>query len=115
MCERQGACGKAFRSMRPQSVYFDQVPPKLAFRQKWLFANEFRLWGPQFRRTEHLRAVLSIPILEQSDHLSPSFASVGVINLDTSSETGAAKLRENERDLAEYFMRLGKILAALRL
>jgi hypothetical protein len=30
-------------------------------------------------------------------------------------KAGATKLRENEQDLAEYFMRLGKILAALRL
>jgi len=62
-----------------------------------------------------LRAVVSIPILEQSEELSPSFKSVGVINLDTSSSAGAELLRRNERELAEYFIGFGKILAALRL
>ena len=116
LCDRQGACGKALRSMRPQSVYLEAGPSQpLTFPQRWLFANEFRLWSSQLRRTAHLRAVISIPILEQSDDLSPSFTSVGVINLDTSTQAGAERLRGNERELAEYFMRLGKILAALRL
>jgi len=114
MCDRQGACGRAFRTGRPQSVYFDGGRPS-TFAERWLFRNEFRLSGWQLRRTAHLKAVISIPILERSDELSPSFKSVGVINLDTSSASGAETLRRNEQQLADYFMRFGKILAALRL
>jgi hypothetical protein len=114
MCEFQGLCGRAFRTGKPQSVYFDGGKP-MTFRERWLFGNEFRLSGWQLRKTVHLKAVISIPILEQSDDLSPSFKSVGVINIDTSSTAGADILRRNERELADYFMRFGKILAALRL
>ena len=58
--------------------------------------------------------MISIPILEQTEDLSPSYHSVGVINLDTSTQAGSNELRKNEQELAEYFMRFGKILAALR-
>jgi hypothetical protein len=114
MCEFQGLCGRAFRTGKPQSVYFDGGQP-MTFRDTWLFGNAFRLSGWQLRRTAHLKAVISVPILDQSDDLSPSYKSVGVINLDTSTDAGATKLRDNEEALTEYFMRLGKILAALRL
>lgn len=116
ICEFQGVCGKAFRTMKPQSIYFKAgAADNLPVSQRWLFRNDFRLSGWQLRRTSHLRAIISIPILEQSDDLSPSYKSVGVINLDTSSEAGSTKLRDNEEELTEYFMRFGKILAALRL
>lgn len=114
--EFQGACGKAFRTMRPQSVYFDATPRQIqSFKEEWLLGNEFHLSHGQLRRTRHLRAVLSIPILEKSDDLSPSYRSVGVINLDAYSEKGSNELQANEQELAEYFIRLGKILAALRI
>lgn len=115
ICEYQGACGKAFRSQKPQSVYFDPTPVTMTVRERWLFRNQFRLSFRQLNRTSHLRAVVSIPILEPSEELSPSYTSVGVINLDTSTETGSKTLHENEQALTEYFMRIGKILAALRL
>lgn len=116
ICEFQGVCGKAFRTMKPQSVYFDANTPEAGgFREKWFFDNKFHLSHRQLRRTRHLRAVLSIPILEQSDGMSPDYRSVGVINLDASSDAGMNELHKNERELAEYFTRLGKILAALRL
>lgn len=114
ICEFQGACGRAFRAGKPQAAYFDAVE-MMSFRQRWLFGNPFRLSGWQLRRTTHLKAIISIPILEQSDDLSPSFRSVGVINLDTSSVNGAKKLKDNEQTLTAYFIGLGKILAALRL
>lgn len=113
MCDLQGACGRAFRTGKPQSVYFDGR--SMTFAERWFFLNEFRLSGWQLKRTAHLKGVLSIPILEQSDELSPSFESVGVVNLDTSSAAGAETLQKNEQELADYFMRIGKILAALRL
>lgn len=115
ICEFQGACGRAFRNMKPYRVYFEEgAADALSFREKWLFGNEFRLTWRQLRRTVHLRAVISIPILEQTEDLSPSYHSVGVINLDTSTQAGSNELRKNEQELAEYFMRFGKILAALR-
>lgn len=106
ICEFQGACGKAFRTGKPKRVYFDDASTD---------NSEFRLWRWQLLRTSHLRAIISFPILEQSDDLSPSYKSVGVINLDTSTKAGSEKLRNNEQELTEYFMRFGKILAALRL
>ena len=115
ICEFQGVCGKAFRTMKPQSIYFEVgAADNLTVSQR-LFRNEFRLSGWQLRRTSHLRGIISVPILEQSDELSPSCTCVGVVNLDTSSEAGSNKLRDNEEELTEYFLRFGKILAALRL
>jgi hypothetical protein len=110
----QGVCGMAYKTKRPQSVYFDSAPGQLSFQEKWLLRNSFRLWGPQISRTRELRGVISIPIVLATEGLSPQYKAVGVLNLDTCSESGAKLLKENENALAEYFHRLGKILGALR-
>jgi hypothetical protein len=112
---RQGVCGKAFKTKRPQSAYFSGSQTRsLSMAARWFRRNEFRLWGFQMVKTRHLKAVISIPIVQTSEGLSPKFTAVGVLNLDTDTPEGAQLLQENETDLAEYFHGFGKILAALR-
>jgi hypothetical protein len=114
LAEWQGVCGRALRTQRPQSVYFREQRQPLTVWQKWFFQNEFRLWGKQFDRTAHLRAIISIPIIVASSDLSPSHRAVGVVNLDSWTKSGAELLENNEDELAVYFTRLGKTLATLR-
>jgi hypothetical protein len=76
--------------------------------------NRYHLTKRQLRKTRHLTAVLSIPIVKRTEGLSPVYRQVGVINLDSDTEAGAALLEQNQQALAEYFTRFGKILAELR-
>lgn len=70
---RQGVCGRAFKTKRPQSAYFlEPTSRPLTFAERWLFRNKFRLWGYQITRTQHLKGVISIPIIQTSAGLSTS-------------------------------------------
>lgn len=115
MCAWQGACGKAYRSKRPQFASLEPGSYKqLEWYEKWLLMNPYHLTKRQLRKTRHLTAVLSIPIVRKTEGLSPVFRRVGVINLDTETASGADLLRDNQQELAEFFLRFGKIFAALK-
>ena len=93
MCAWQGVCGKAYRSKRPQ---FASFPPggyhSLGWKEKWLLMNPYHLTKRQLRKTRHLTAVLSIPIVRRTEGLSPVYKRVGVINLDSDTAAGATML-----------------------
>jgi hypothetical protein len=76
--------------------------------------NEFRLWPWQARKTEYVKYILSVPLFKASKGDSQTFKRVGVINLDTTTEEGAAFLQANEGRLVGYFLDRGKVIACLR-
>lgn len=76
--------------------------------------NEFRLWPWQAKKTEYVKYILSVPLFKASKGDSQMFKRVGVINLDTTSDEGAAFLQANEGRLVAYFLDRGKVIACLR-
>jgi hypothetical protein len=94
----------AGRGKLPQKAYFlDAAARPPTFAERWLFQNEFRLWGPQFTRTCHLKGVISNPIVKASEGLSPTFTAVGVLNLDTDTVAGASCFRPTRRRWPSIF------------
>lgn len=118
LCEFQGVCGLAFRSGDPKSIYFpsqNHSSTNSSSSSSIISSTGgFNLFPWQKSKTEHLLAVISIPLLRKTDGSSPSVKVVGVINLDASTDKGRDFLQRNEDKLVEYFIRYGKILAALR-
>lgn len=114
LTEFQGVCGKALRTGTIRGAYaFDGATPELSFRERYLLCNQFHLWPWQLRKTRRLQGVVSVPIFRKRGGSSPTYKAVGIINLDTLTADGARRLRENERELGDYFARIGKILAKL--
>jgi len=93
ICVLQGAYGQAYRTRTAQ---FASIPAgsfqALTPREKWLLGNRYHLTKRQLRKTRHVLAVLSIPIVKRTDGLSPRYKAVGVMNLDSDTSDGAAIL-----------------------
>jgi hypothetical protein len=79
-----------------------------------LRAEQFRLWPWQAKKTAPVKYILSVPLFKASKGDSRTWKPVGVINLDSTTEEGAAFLQANEGRLAAYFIEIGKVIACLR-
>src|SRR5207244_1627026 len=91
----QGVAGKALRKRKPLLVDMREgVNKRLKIYERWLPFNQFRLWPRQLSKTQEVKCVLSIPMFISSGKLSPRWKPVGVINLDTLTDSGAAFLLE---------------------
>jgi hypothetical protein len=113
LTEWQGVCGLAFRARDAKFIDFRNSPtPVLRWWQRWPPWNRFHLWPSQLRKTAKLRYVVSIPIMKEK--ANGSWTAVGVINLDSISDSGADVLDKNRNKLIEYFVKSGKILAFLK-
>ena len=111
----QGVGGRAFKRRKP--VLVDLRPSsraKLKFHEKWLLLNQFKLWPLQLTKTKEVKCVLSIPLLMETGELSKGWKSVGVLNLDTTSDVGAEFLILYSKALGDQFTDEGKIVAYLR-
>lgn len=81
---------------------------------KVLRLNQFYLWPWQAKKASNVKFILSVPLFRASQGDSKTFKPVGVINLDTTTEAGAAFLQANEGRLVTYFLEIGKVIACLR-
>lgn len=99
----QGVCGAAYRTERAKFVRLDGQ-----------LADGSRLTHWQAKRTSHVLAILSVPMLLQSKQDSQSYKCVGVINIDAVTDEAADVLERNADALSEYFMKQGLMLAELR-
>lgn len=82
--------------------------------RKILKLHPFYLWPRQARKTEYVKFIISVPLFRASKKESKSFKCVGIINLDTTTEKGAAFLSANEGRLVAYFDEIGQVLACLK-
>ena len=117
MAKWQGIAGVACRSGKPQwATIWTEDPPILTFSERWMFQNEFRMWGFQLTRTANVRAVLSIPLVRKhgGSH-NPRGKVVGVLNLDAVSTAGALWLADPEKreELLKFLSDHGGMLAFL--
>lgn len=81
---------------------------------KILKLHPFYLWPKQAEKTEYVKFIISVPLFRASKRESTSFKCVGIINLDTTTDRGAAFLSANVGRLVAYFDEIGQILACLR-
>lgn len=107
----QGISGQAYRSRERVSLGSPNVSSFTA-SEKWLLMNRFRMTVWQLRKTDHIKGLLSVPMLLDRGRTKPQKA-VGVINLDSLTDAGAGRLERNKLDLAKFFVKQGKILAIL--
>jgi hypothetical protein len=111
----QGVCGKASRAKEAIFVDLRTHTPPTGVVQKWLLLNEFRLLRWQIAKTQKIKAIFSIPMLERyGTKGKEKFRCVGVINLDSATEAGADHLAAHTRDLAVFFAKYGTLLAKMR-
>lgn len=91
-----------------------RVLRSLSLSQKYLMCNEFRLTWWQLKRTEHLKYVLSVPMLKTVSP-KPNLREnvVGVFNIDAVSDRGAAWIEQNQKALGTFLRLHGKVLAEL--
>jgi hypothetical protein len=101
----QGVCGLAYRRREPQLADLRSVQPT-GWHRFWF--NPFRLSPWHLAKTAGVKAVLSIPILEDDGR------AVGVLNVDTQTDAGVSILQKNESALVDFFGQKGKLLAELR-
>ena len=103
----QGVCGRAYCTRNSVAA--------TALSVKQWYRPPFRLGPQQIKRTEHVRAVLSIPIMDASwGGGGKQLRCVGVINLDAKTDKAALRLVSREKEFIEYFGGHGRILASLR-
>jgi len=108
----QGLCGQAFRKRQTLSVDLRSSPAP----GWWPSAANFWLLPGQRKKTNHLTAILTIPIFAQyKDGLMTTHEAVGVINIDAVSTQGADGLLSNKIRLDEFFKESGTILALFAL
>jgi len=112
----QGACGQAYR--REEPIYLDLrrgEPQECSWFRRWFSQPHFGLLPWQLRKTAHVKAILSIPVLLKKHNRegNSSFRPVGVINIDATTEEDADYLAAEERKLARYFRDFGIVLAPL--
>jgi hypothetical protein len=112
----QGVCGLAAR--RREAVFDDLRSNPIVvdtFAKKYLLWNRYTLTYWQLKRTEKLKAILSIPIYERRGARGREVEHcVGVINLDTKTDRGADYLAENTKNLAIFFAKHGTLIAKMR-
>ncbi len=113
----QGAAGQAVALQDTVWVDLrDQSKAELTFAQRWFFGTEFRLWHSQFKRTAHVLAVLSVPIVRAvGTKQNPKPKIVGVINVDAVSAKGLEWLenKETRQQLVTFLGDYGSFLAFL--
>ncbi|HZR25537.1 MAG TPA: hypothetical protein VFA59_18215 [Vicinamibacterales bacterium] len=111
----QGVCGRAYRAKN--AVFIDmrtQRRPE-GFRERWLLGNQFHLWRWQIRKTNNIKAILSIPMLERyGTKGKEKFRCVGLINLDSNTDAGADHLAGHVKDLSVFFAKYGTLIAKMR-
>jgi hypothetical protein len=108
----QGVSGRAFKDNITKSAYYSELGAP-NFREKYLFGNAYRLTFRQIKKTKGLKGIVSIPLLSRGQGDSPTYKSVGVINLDTRTDSGAELLKKNQVALANYFAEAGLLLGLL--
>lgn len=108
--EFQGVCGRALRRATP--VFADLREAPLA-EQSHYWRNDFRLGPKQFKKTQNVKAILSVPLYARKGGEAPSWKPVGVINLDTIDAAAADLLAAKADELQGYFVRLGMSIARL--
>jgi hypothetical protein len=81
----------------------------------WLILrlHPFYLWPRQAKKTEYVKYILSVPIFRASKGENTTYKCAGVINLDTTTEDGAAFLAANRGRLVDHFYEAGLIIACL--
>ncbi len=110
----QGVCGAAFRDQQVKFVDLRGVPPLEASCWKF-WQNPFRLFKWQLQRTQHVQAILSVPmVLKRGDGGNPSFVKVGVINVDAVTNDGAEFLAANWEQMRKPLLEAGALLGAIR-
>ena len=110
----QGVSGLALKQRQPLLVDFRGIRgKKLKFHEKWFLLNQFKLWPLQLTKTKEVKCILSIPLFISTGELSPRWKSVGVLNLDTTSDIGAEFLIAYSQKLSDQFADQGKIVAYL--
>jgi hypothetical protein len=111
----QGVCGQAVRHRQTAFVDLGDERAPLGFREKWLYRNQFHLSAWQLRKTRKIRAIMSIPIFTKvGPKGKEKDRCVGVINLDTETDTGATFLANKSGALSEAFAKYGTLIAKLR-
>jgi len=98
-----------FKTMLELFVVLIAVIALLGFLNR----DRFQLWPWQSKRVRRIQYILSVPLFRESQTDSRSWKPVGVLNVDATTEEGAAFLRKNEKELAEYFFQVGKVIARL--
>jgi hypothetical protein len=107
----QGISGQAYRSRERVSLGSPDVGG-MTRGQKWLLLNRFRMTAWQLKKTDHIKGLISIPMLLDQGSTKPQKA-VGVINLDSWTDGGAGQLQRNKLDLEQFFVKQAKTLAIL--
>jgi hypothetical protein len=116
LTEFQGVCGLTLRSERAFLADL-RAAGQMSFAERWFLRNRFRLFKWQLDKTRNTKAVLSVPMFVERKAGSAEakkWRAVGVINLDTDTDAGAALLQDRQDDLVTYFGRVGKVVAKLR-
>lgn len=107
--EWQGVCGFALGRNVPVFADLRRAPQG----QSPYWKNDFLLGPRQFKKTQAVKAVLSVPLYVKVGRESPTWKAVGVVSLDTLDDAGADLLANNRERLQEYFVQIGMSIARL--
>jgi hypothetical protein len=110
----QGLAGLAVKEKAPQ--YASGGPPQpgvrhLAAQPTWMIWQTLWLLPWQVRKTQRLKAILSVPMALENKRGTRKI--VGVINLDAISDAGAAYIDQHRLVLTRALASLGRHLARL--
>ncbi|MFC1654640.1 hypothetical protein ACFL2F_02440 [Myxococcota bacterium] len=112
----QGVCGRALKAEVPKFADMRRLPDPstLSWASRHLRRNKYRLSKSQLKKTKHIRAVLSVPIYRlKSNGANPIWKTIGVINIDATSDTAAEFLRVNRVEFKTYLVGIGKVLTVM--
>jgi len=111
----QGVCGRTLRKRLPQFADFrmHQLDDSCSSAFFPLRAN-YRLFRWQIRRTEHVKAILAVPIcLPDGGPPNPRLKIIGVMNLDAISDAGAEWIVRTREQSVKYLTDNGQFLTLL--
>jgi hypothetical protein len=111
----QGVCGRTLRKRLPQFSDFRTVRPSDSWTSLFIpWRDNYRLFRWQIRRTDHVKAILSVPISVPDDNGSnPKIRIIGVFNLDAVSDQGANWIANTQQQTTKYLSDNGQFLALL--
>lgn len=115
LTEFQGVCGLALRSGEGKFVELPRIDySALSMRDKWSLCKEFWLLPWQLKKTQNIRAILSVPLfVERKTREARWWKAIGVINIDAVSDEAANRMKPRVIELTQYFIEEGKIVALL--
>jgi hypothetical protein len=110
----QGVAGEALREEKTSFVDL-RTTPEMARHPVRIWKNPFGLTLRQLRKTRHVLAILSVPmVVKRGMGGNPSLTATGVINVDAVSAQGAEWLSRNWERLGRSLEEAGTLLGSIR-